>query len=351
MDNIMKSYIDTLSTDIKEVEGYTEYKELFNSSYRIGLEHLDMINTFYEGCGVEGIYRCMHHPCFNECTKNFRIRFMILKVDEDYVYVPLKITDNFMQKHTYVSIAQNPISINGIEENERKARLVLCSKPFVEYDTIISEDESLVDIDTMFYNKLEDFKYLDTGKWRSKHGINKLSKIIDVVDGDEYGLGLEGLVLEINKIWNEYKLTYDKLAKSKKTMTVKEDSRLAQLYLKSDQIKCYVFLYKGKPIGYTFLADVLNGKGVMSLATKQVTNGIDTLKNYYGGEDENLYLIHKSYSDYVQYYTNKVMLVDEGKEVLYNPGGAKSYSSGLYHFKKVYYRNVIVYRRVSCKEG
>jgi hypothetical protein len=280
-------------------------------------------------------------PEYGESSGNYRFRFVIIKVDGDYVLATFKILDPRTSKiPNYFIISYPLISYNGNSDNEVKVL-----EAFKLYSSCVKAVISFSNegdfYNNNFYNMLKDFKEMDKSAWRSKKGINKLSKLIDFKTGSEDIVGFEEAMVSLSTEWARIK---------KKKFSHKSDVNLIHMARKSDNIKVFSFWYKGILVGFS-IGVIMLEKYICLVTTKTISIGdYEYLSKYLGEEDESIVKsMNKHLGSYVQYEIHKWCLAENGLEAVYYYGDVRSKS--LREFKTDYYKNIIYYQRVPLIEG
>ena len=336
----MSYYLQEIAIDIEDLKSSDKsYKWLVNNSQRIKTPVRDIIDDFYKKyiTSPEKMCRYVVNPEWSEASNNVRFRFVIIKVEDDYVLVPLKIISPVRQDR-YFSLSTEPISSNNSIDSIKSVLQILSEFSCVRYISI-PEIEKKNAKDSNYYNLPKDFSKMDRSTWRSKRGVNKLMKIIDFDGNAELIPGIENMISTVNGIWNDIKRD---CGYSNHDLSKKIDENLAKLSLKNDSIYLYSFNYHDKLIGYS-IATIIVDKYIMLLSTKQITGSYNRLSTYMGEDTDELKMVHKHLSSFMQYMIHKDAFLNKGFEGIYNSGdmGIK----GLKDFKQDYYSNVLYYNR------
>ena len=89
--------LSDISLDLQDLGYLKEYKVLYDMSYKINLQNIDFIRPFLEVLDrdddLSHYYRYLMSPEWGEASGNYRFRFIIIKCDSDFVFVPLKVVD------------------------------------------------------------------------------------------------------------------------------------------------------------------------------------------------------------------------------------------------------------------
>lgn len=310
------------------------YDTLMQNSNKINMSSKEILETFY--CKYitvpEKMYQYTLNPEWGEASSNYRMRFMVVIVDNDYVFVPLKVMDP-MGKDRYFSISMELVSYNDSVENIIRVLNTLKKFDSIKFIAVSGFYDREVYMNN-FYNTIEEFKQMDRSVWKSKKGINKMSKIIDV-STDCIPEEASIYVKQIDDLWNA-----QKKSEKKTTLPVKVDISLAKLYGKQDDMFLYMYFYKDVPVGYSI--GVTTAKKYISLlSTKSLTQlPLEQLSEYLRESDDLIIKqIQKFLGAFIQYTIHKDILQRRKYEALYYYGDV--HSKSLHEFKQDYYKRII----------
>lgn len=335
--------IDSLSIPLVDFSKNSDktYKYLFNNSIHIEMAYKDVLSEFYSKV-MENNPECMGDynilPEYGEASKNYRFRFMIFKVEDDYVLVLYKIVDpRTASIKNYFTVSYPPISLNGKSTDE--VVNVLKQYPDIKYIVSFSTEDDFTN--NNYYNMIENFREMDKSGWRSKRGVNRLRDIIRFDTRSEDIPMIEEYVTDVTREWNKLK---------GKTASVRSDLNLIKMARKTDSVRVYSFWYKDKIVGFSIGIDII-GKYLGLITTKTVSVGDDEyLANYLGEDDMDLVrYMRKHIGSYVQYAMHKEILQEMGYKAVYYYGDTRSKTLRI--FKMDYFKNRIFYKRVPTREG
>jgi hypothetical protein len=175
--------IDSMSIALERLSNNENksYRWLFENSTHIDMKVYDILNDFFVRNEVapDNMCLCNLDCVYGEASRNYRFRFIIVGVNDDYVLVPFKIVDPRSAKiENYFTISYHPLSYNKNTESIKEVLKVLSSYECIHSIDIPSDEKG--SIRNNYYNLPENYRDICRSKWKSKHGINKLSNIIDV---------------------------------------------------------------------------------------------------------------------------------------------------------------------------
>ena len=178
-----------MNTDIFKLQGISiklvelknsdkSFKYLLDSTTMLGIEYIDIFNMFFKDISCREMHTFMQDCIYAEAARNYRFRFMVVDTEVGYVIVCFKVVDVRGTEPNYFTIS---IPLKGIMGgNVSDVLKVLCEFECIKYVNVLCDRDDKYHINN-YYNTIEDFESkMNKSKWKSKKGINKLSKIIDV---------------------------------------------------------------------------------------------------------------------------------------------------------------------------
>lgn len=299
-----------------------------------------IINRFFKVLmkryGTEGMYPYFLNPLYRHYLKDNRFKYIIIELENDYVMVSIKYVRMFNVK--YVRLIGLPISLNNIEENEdRVLNILIENKMIDEIYFRYAEAEKVVlkmKIPNQkgikgrdYYSIVEErFKYLDRGKWRSKHRINICNKNPNIVFR-------KAIIQDIPKMrdldyrWREWKKRKNESISDIKLFegifkSLEED-------INNDKILAYNLFYKDILLGMIIFFKVLDGDYVHQVVNKTMYHTIYTDEIFKGLDDYDINFIKKILND-----VGQIMFYYSLKE-LKNLGIKAAYCAGYYTMKSL----------------
>jgi hypothetical protein len=239
-----------------ELKKITSQKELFNKSELMTMNRLAVYEQYLQkyidrdGCyGVEPYYV---DTFYISTTGNFRFRFIEVEFENDTVGIFFKYISMF--GNVYVRLFREPVSLNGICENEMLVLNTLYENNLFKCVVVphfYNIDKSKIKpFDNDYFNDVnERCEYISKGKFKSKHGINRLKNEYDIVF--KVNNFNEDELNDLNNKWWETK----KRTTQKDTLV----EGLIKLSKQCDKIYILTWEYKSQPIAFTILTDRHNG--------------------------------------------------------------------------------------------
>lgn len=311
------------------------YKSLFQMSRMVDSSCRELLRNVYDynAVGV-GFPRYLLAPEWNECCSQFRSRLLIVSVDNDYVAVPLKLNQQPSSPWWY-DICFNPVSLQGRGGSVLDVLQALSG--YCVKSVVVGEDEMKDAVDNNYYNTAENFhSWMDKSKWRSKHGINKLSNLIEFRSG--WYDGIESDISVCCEEWNK-----QRIERGVKPYSVKCDIAYAR---KRMAPFCHSFFCNGRMVGYMLLSVFERCAAVV--AEKSIASSIEFCKNELELNDQDANLAFKQLGRYMQYAMHKDLLVEKKLDAVYYYGDVGK--SSLKEFKEMLFKNKIWYNRYSLNE-
>lgn len=244
--------------DLLDLENIKTQKQLFDKSEVMNVENIDKyekyLNILINKYGYEGVPPYYLDTVYVVATKNFRFRFVEISYNNDTIGVFYKYISMF--GNTYIRLFREPISLQGNRDNEIKVFDILYNNNL--FSKIVISDNLPKEIiskykafDNEYFNIVKDrCKNLESSKWKSSHGINKLKQDENIVFKIN-DFKIEELK-ELNKLWWDYR------GKNKDTLF---DGMLKLKTVdKLDIINILTWEYKGQLIGFAFIVNEYNGQ-------------------------------------------------------------------------------------------
>lgn len=332
--------LSTLKTSDKS------YRWLVDNSTKINLSSKSTVDKFYKIYMTDDtkMYRYIINPEFGQVSSNFRMRYLLISVDNDFVFVPLKIIDLMGRGESYITISMEPISQNSNKQSIIKVLEVLKEFPCIRF-VVRNETEEKDALDNNYYNVRDAYDHMNKSKWRSKRGVNILDSLIDFKYEAEKDSSVIEDVYKVNQIWDEIKIAnkMNNFSFPNKNM----DKKLATLACGGGATHIYTFSYKGKMIGYS-IPIMVSDKYVVLMSTKQITADYKVLADYIGEDTEELYKIYRHMSSYMQFKIHQDVFERLGLQAIYNFGDVNI--PGLRAFKLDYYKSIIYYNKYSLED-
>ena len=316
------------------------YKYLFDNSIHIDMESVDIFNAFFSRIITPDKMCISSVDCvYGEASRNYRFRYIILKVGEDYVLVPFKIVDPRTSTiKNYFSISYPPISYNMDMGSIKAAVRALKMYPDIKSIEVFCDEKE--NNRNNYYNTLDDFKEMDRAKWKSKRGINKLNKIITVNYHSELLPDIQERLLSMFDMWCTFK---------GKKISNKTDIGMLNLAMKLENSCVITFWYKDKFLGITIGLPIF--KDYITIYT-QKSLGISNeefLRDYLEENDTEIVSdIRKYLGSFVQYHINRYCLEKKRFKALYYTGDQGD--ANLRNFKKIYYKNAVYFKRIPIED-
>ena len=329
--------LEMASVSIEELKSSEDksYKSLFDKSRMIDSSSKNLLTSIYDFNAVgKDFPRYLLNAEWNECCAQFRSRCIVVSVDDDFVFVPLKLNQNSSMPWWY-DISFKPVSVLDRKDSILQTLNVL-SEHSVK-NVIIGEDSEKAVVDNNYYNTAEDFhSWMDKCKWRSKHGINKLSKIVEF--RTEWYDGIESDVKECGEIWNRHR---KKIGRSEGS--IRGDVKCIQNRMSS---LCYTFFCNGKIAGY--MIPFVFGRCAAIEASKSISSDIEFCRERFGIDDIEAKLLSANLGRYMQYEMHKDLLQNRKLNAVYYYGDVRSAS--LREFKKLMFKHKIWYNKYPIKD-
>lgn len=343
----MSSYMEMLQISIA-IETLQEKEKTFDTimelSDKINMNSKDLLEEFFKKSitSPEKMYQYVLNPEWGEASGNYRMRYMVVSIDSDFVLVPLKVMDP-MGKGRYFSISMELISNEGKIKNILKVLEVFKLYSCIQFIMLPGNFSGKEVYMNNYFNTLEEFNQMNRSVWKSKKGVNKMSNII-TLETDYPVEYAEACVKQVDDLWNAQKKSEKKV-----TLPAKVDITLTKMWGRYQGMFLYLYFYKGVILGYS-LGVTTCEKYISLLSTKSLTQlPLEQLSEYLNEPDlEVVKQIQKFLGAYIQYTIHKDILLDKEYPALYYYGDV--HSKSLQEFKQDYYKRIINYYKVSLQE-
>ena len=212
--------------------------------------------------GVGGVLPAEYTNEYNKISEDWQRRLLLVGVDEDYIVVFLKRVQMF--EYIYNRMEGLPISITNNKNNEIKVLLELFkSNSVFKVSGLENEMKDLDKYGFEFSEKINSFNFYScipsnyekmTNKWRTKKGINRMSKMKNLTWKvmEDYSEDIE----IINAGWDKWKREVEGIAKGWHKLTKGIEK---YKFWEDENVIYYMFLYKDIPVGlcvYIILNDI-----------------------------------------------------------------------------------------------
>lgn len=333
-----------LSVDVEDLKGKT-YEQIYEMTVKLDTKYFDVIMSFYK-VGYKSPKDVMWvdtNPEFCETMGNFRYRFMIVRYNDDYVFVNIKASTKRSASQVNCYIVSRVISYNDSRENEEGLLKVLSEiEPFKYY--IVPSDTKREDMDYWadnYYNTRESCDFLFTSKFESKRRINKIKGIADIQVYDYCDEVLYDEVFSLLKVWEDNR---GPNALSDRKALVK----LLDLLNKHDNLRLMIERVNGKIVAYNCCITYIDKYVVYRTAKSVGSLGIEVVKKYFGTNDEDFARIIKDASDsYCIQSMFKYFLKDNDYEAVFLEGD--DHNKGLGWYKGLMTEYMTYYYKVPLK--
>ena len=329
--------LEMASVGIEELKSNPDrsYKSLFDRSRMINSSCSSLMQSIYDFNAVgKDFPRYLLNPEWNECCAQFRSRYIVVSVDDDFVFVPLKLNQS-SSLSWWFDVSFKPVSILGRKSSVLQTLNVL-SEHSVK-NVIVGEDAKGEAADNNYYNTAEDFcSWMDKSNWRSKYGVNKLSRIVEFRN-EWYG-GIESDVKECGEIWNRCRKERGRLKCS-----IRGDVKCVQNRMSS---LCYTFFCNGKIAGY--MIPFVFDRCAAIEATKSIGFGIDFCRERFRVGETEAKLLSAKLGRYMQYEMHKDLLQNRKLDAVYYYGDTGN--GHLREFKESIFKHRIWYNKYPIKD-
>ena len=339
--NLIENEIKEMSINAEFLDDKNmSFKEFLDNTIHLETQYYDVINPFYKRAWIspDKLTYLDTFPEYGESSGNYRYRFLIININNDFVFINMKVIDPRNGADRYFHIYR-PISYNGSIDNELEVLSKLSEFSFIKDMVILSSNGDFSEWCNNYYNTKESCEYMFKSKWKSKHCINKIDNIVsrEFIDYDNGILTDE--IMEFSERWES--IRKDKSEK-------KSDKKLISMMNKSNSIRMLVIRVKGKIVAFN-IAFIYLSKYVVIHTAKYLSVGSEEyLMDYLDIDFDTAKLLRYNLSAYMQYITHKEYLVDKHYDAFYYEGD--THLSWLRKYKQMFFRNIIFYKKIPISE-
>lgn len=332
---------ESISVSIHDLHKGLSYKEFFSMTVFNNLKYADMVHEYLDMFQVspERVVSYESIPEFGDSSGNFRFRFLIVKTDDnDLVFCLFKVVDmgRVRGQESYFRVWE-PISAKGSAENVKSVLNALAEIDCVKY--LIEFDGSAEDYDVNnYYNTRESVKQIFKSSWRSKHGINKLDKILT------FRVFRSPEEAEANNLFQQVNFL-NQLWERLKNLKSDNKSNIHMLdMLRGREVEFCGTYYRNTLIAFSFCV-AIGDKYVAILSSKylSVASPSQIMNVCHCFEDEAEF-IHKKLGYYGVYKVLEYLLRAENFEAAYYYGDMKI--KKMRDFKRSVFKKVLYYKFV-----
>ena len=316
-----------LAVDVEEIRGKS-YEEIYGYTYKLDTKFYDLIMGFYS-IGYTTPDKVMWvdtNPEFCETMGNFRYRFLIVKYQNDFVFLNIKAATKRSASQVNSYSISRTISASGSRQNEMYVLKALSESDCFKY-MIVPSSEKRTEQDywaNNYYNTRESCDFLFTSKFESKRRINKIKSMADIQVYNYCDGLLEEEIFSLLKVWEENR--GPKALSDRKALV-----KLISLMNKSDNIYFMVERVNGKIVAYNGCIAYIDNYIVYRTAKSLGSLGIDVVKTYFDTDDEDFARIIKDASDsYCIQQMFKYFLKDKNFEAVFLEGDDHNKGLGWY---------------------
>ena len=342
----LKNLLDSVSISKNELLAMPDksYKAIYPLTSHIDMDSKEILTPFYQASmempGFMGDYNVS--PEYVTILSNYRYRYFIIKDRDTYILITLKIVDPPSVQRYFV-LTYMPMSLSGVKKHYIELIKLI---PCIKMAEIITEPPYTRNT---YYNLLEDFQRMSRSKWRSSHGINKLSNLISVCQCAEK----EPFVVdEYDKIFEIWCQQSGKITKGDADWRyyIKSDHKALDIASKSETGFVMSFWYQDTIVGMTIGIPYLTDECIIIPTQRSIGVGtVAFIQEYLGVDEQTAQDIKKYLGSFIQYHIHR-MCFDYYKDIKALFYGGDMDDKNMKYFKELHYKHSINYRRVPIQE-
>lgn len=328
----------SLPVEILDKMSRMTFTEVYMFFSHIDMKVEDVLYEFYKvsQSSPDKVRSYDHIMEWGTASSNYRHRFAIFKVGDDYVMSAIKIVSP-RGKARYFN-AWCPVSLNKNKDHEVLVLQKLSKIRDVRYFLSLYGNENDYWEDN-YYNDVESASYLWKSKYRSKYSINKLSNLLKMRDTNTLDDNTISSIQEINKHWEYIK---------NEVSTNYADMNLIKMMNKGcDSIRVMLVYYQDKIVSFSIMS-IYMGRYAVALTTKACSVlGRYFLQDYLKCDEETATLLAKKLDKYHHYMMHYHYLKECPYQAVYYLNDMKR--PGLIEYKKSMFKRCIYYSRIENK--
>ena len=337
----MSSFIEQIKSlaisfdKFKEIFVNENLNNVVSDTHHVEMKNRDVLFKFFSLYMTTpdrvGYTHC--YPEAGQSSSNYRYRFVIVSINEDYVLSYFKMADN-RRGHRYIQFYP-PISLSGKRENEYFLVESLKSDG-IKSDVRLFTTEKTSDkyIFNNYFNTKESSLFFFENKWKGKNQIKKFEQI--------HGLSVEFHNVCDEKTFNDVIGLYEIWESVKKQKSDKKyDKKLFKMMNEYDTISLMTIKINGHLIAFSAGFDFVNNFFIIQTEKHVSVCEAEFIKQYACVDDETASLIKKRLSAYIQYKSHEHYIKDLGKDALFYEGDV--HMNNLAKYKSMFYKHCVCF--------
>ena len=332
--------IDSLSLEESFIQDrYKSFTDILNNTYKLETKYKDIINEFYKVrlTSPEKVTYVDTHPEYMESSGNYRYRFFIIKVENDYVFTNFKVVDPHGQEryfHIY-----NPISLHGNIKNEERVLRELSEIPCIRKVVEVNTKGDFTEWCNNYYNTKETCSFMFKSKWKSKHCIKKLDEFVST----EFIKYSDDVFLEeIMRAFDGW-LSFKSFKEERRQV-----KKLVQMFNRNPDVQMCVMRVNNKIVAFNIMFVYLNKYAIVHIAKYLSVADEKYIQENFNVSSDVAKLLKYNLSAYFQYKTHEEYLYNTNHEAFYYEGD--THKIWLRSYKRMFYRKNLFYKKVPIHE-
>lgn len=330
-------------------------RNVVKRSLHVELKYKQILNMFYSK-KIKQPNQVGYLSCFpeaGESNRNYRYRFIILKLKDDFILCYFKYNEDRRRfrseelKKTRRPFIQfyHPISYNENIDNEFYVLNRLksfCS----DLRLFTKQDNGKKYIFNNYYNTKKTSEFLFTNKWKTKNYINKFEQIPDITVEFSHNCSEKTLnqIIDLITKWESIKLGDDKDHKS----DMLYDKRLLQTMNNCSSLSLMTIKIKNHLIAYSLGFEFVNNMFITHSEKHISVFDIEFISKHTETDLKTAKLIKQRLSSFVQFKAHEHYISQCGYNVLFYEGDVRL--KNLANYKSMFYKNCVFFYDIPLKE-
>lgn len=320
------------------IEGVTDsVSSLLDISTQLKICHKGIVEEFYDK-NIKSPDDMIDFDSlceYSDYMNNYRYRFIILHIKGDYVLFNLKLMDPIgAERYFYI---REPKSLNGDIDSVKESLNIIKKFSCIKYVYHNDKDDRNYVLNN-YYNTKDSCSFLFKSKWKSRRGINKLSKELSVETTNIFNELCIPEMEYITKAW---------VKNRKKSTNTKPFKNLRRIMSQNDKTYLTTVRYKDKLVAFD-VSSIVCDRYAYSFSSKNISFDNKFIMDYCGCSEKVADLMRRYLVSFLIYSIHDFFINNMNLEGLFYSGDRKD--NRLKEFKTAHFKEVVFYNRTELDE-
>lgn len=314
----IKTLISRIAVDTSKIPN--NYDDFIKLLLPLRVEYKNHIEPFFQGVYLDKMGDYDINPEWGSLSQASLLKFIILRDTDDFYLVLLKIMKSMFAKKdsesAHLMYTFPIISLTGSSTEHIYKLLYNCK---VDTQRAFTNENDYININ--HYNTITEWEYMNTPKWKTSHGVTKLSKLLT------FNPTVSQDALKLTEDWNVNKNSHQ--PNMKRVLSVLDDDMQGNFLQ-------YSWYYNNTLVAFAICSNL----NKMRIAHIVVTcSQLESMRELFGSDYNN---IRKYLGDFVAYELNRDAFENSMDAIYYFGAGDLQ---GLEDYKSKLYKNKIYYKK------